>query len=394
MLCLLGSRAFRHSWKSPVIRGLISQLSINAGSRFLEVPFQDNSAVKALGGRWDGEAKKWFIPDGIDEKAFNRWRKIYLQVPFEKKDQVKKLGASWDRVEGKWFITGGQDTKPFLEWMDESDIKNISNENQNQEKTAWTKANNNNNINNDNMVKTGDSASASPAAGYSQQSITTPTATAVAAVAAAKSSARKDTVLIVDCDTNGLPTGIRGNIYPPYTTLRSYDTARIVQLSYALCNRLDYKSLTRGSFIIRSDGFPIENTQFHGISQQTSLTRGVAAKSFMEAVLQTNVIVAHNADFVINIIKSEFFRHALLDDLAVLDSKKEFCSMLGTRDFMKLKDKQGNPKAVSLKELVLHALDEDLPQMHNSEVDVQYLRRALQKLAQDKSFEIGELGEQ
>jgi len=40
---------------------------------FLEVQFKDKDQAKALGARWDGTAKKWYVPDGKELAPFNAW---------------------------------------------------------------------------------------------------------------------------------------------------------------------------------------------------------------------------------------------------------------------------------------------------------------------------------
>jgi hypothetical protein len=40
---------------------------------YLEVPFPDNPAVKALGARFDPACKKWYVPDHLDPASFDRW---------------------------------------------------------------------------------------------------------------------------------------------------------------------------------------------------------------------------------------------------------------------------------------------------------------------------------
>lgn len=41
--------------------------------RFLEVPYEERGAAKALGARWDAAAKKWFVPEGRDAEVFAHW---------------------------------------------------------------------------------------------------------------------------------------------------------------------------------------------------------------------------------------------------------------------------------------------------------------------------------
>jgi exodeoxyribonuclease VII large subunit len=40
---------------------------------FLDVPFKEKDEAKALGARWDGAAKKWYVPEGKDLAAFAAW---------------------------------------------------------------------------------------------------------------------------------------------------------------------------------------------------------------------------------------------------------------------------------------------------------------------------------
>ena len=40
---------------------------------YLTVPFKDKDAAKALGARWDGVQRQWFVPEGRDLVAFTTW---------------------------------------------------------------------------------------------------------------------------------------------------------------------------------------------------------------------------------------------------------------------------------------------------------------------------------
>jgi len=93
-------------------------------STYLDVPFSDKDAVKALGARWDGTKTAWYVPNGVDIEPFKKWingsgsktiKKITLNVPFDDKDEAKRLGARWD---GKaWYIMSNMDTSKFSRWM-------------------------------------------------------------------------------------------------------------------------------------------------------------------------------------------------------------------------------------------------------------------------------------
>ena len=52
-----------------VASGIIQAMA----NTFLDVPFKEKDEAKALGARWDGGAKKWYVPDGKDLALFAAW---------------------------------------------------------------------------------------------------------------------------------------------------------------------------------------------------------------------------------------------------------------------------------------------------------------------------------
>ena len=40
---------------------------------YLDCPFNEKDECKALGGKWDPEQKKWYVPDGISASNFQKW---------------------------------------------------------------------------------------------------------------------------------------------------------------------------------------------------------------------------------------------------------------------------------------------------------------------------------
>lgn len=41
---------------------------------YLNVPYAQKDAAKALGARWDAASKKWYVPAGVDIMLFSQWR--------------------------------------------------------------------------------------------------------------------------------------------------------------------------------------------------------------------------------------------------------------------------------------------------------------------------------
>ena len=108
---------------------------------FLNCSFEDKDECKSLGGKWDGDDKKWYITDDMDTKPFEQWmgnsedaapvlhqpdsepqsipsgERTYLDCPFEDKDECKSLGGKWDGDAKKWYVPAGEDTAPFAKWI-------------------------------------------------------------------------------------------------------------------------------------------------------------------------------------------------------------------------------------------------------------------------------------
>lgn len=53
---------------------------------YLAVPYPQKDQAKALGARWDGVVKSWYVPEGIDPQLFLRW------------EPVKKKAVSRDKL--------------------------------------------------------------------------------------------------------------------------------------------------------------------------------------------------------------------------------------------------------------------------------------------------------
>lgn len=58
---------------------------------FLVVPYRERESAKALGARWDPEAKKWYVPEGRDLVAFRAWLSEDAQV-HERRLPLKMVG--------------------------------------------------------------------------------------------------------------------------------------------------------------------------------------------------------------------------------------------------------------------------------------------------------------
>jgi DNA polymerase III epsilon subunit-like protein len=190
--------------------------------------------------------------------------------------------------------------------------------------------------------------------------------------------------LIIDVETTGLP--IRGNLpygeNPPYTKLDLYKDARIVQISIMLCNE-NFEQIELHDFIVRTNGFKIGNSEFHGITDDISASKGIPfsdISSILSTYLkQVSHIIAHNANFDISIIKSELFRLDMQHIIDEIDLKHILCTMKHTKNIVKARNKYGI-KEPSLAELYSFVTKTSLNNAHNSKYDVINLHHAIKLL--------------
>ena len=104
---------------------------------YLNCPFDDKDECKSLGGRWDSDVRKWYITDEMASEPFAQWmegadvspdaskpqaepdegEKTYLNCPFDDKEACKALGGRWDGDAKKWYVPAGKDTAPFSKWL-------------------------------------------------------------------------------------------------------------------------------------------------------------------------------------------------------------------------------------------------------------------------------------
>jgi DNA polymerase-3 subunit alpha len=195
--------------------------------------------------------------------------------------------------------------------------------------------------------------------------------------------------LIIDTETNGLPdcTGLRWGEYPVYNDLSKYNAARIVQFTFMVCGT-HFEEKELHDYIIRRDGFSIENQQFHGITNEISDNNGI---SFVEAanIFSTNLskvshIVAHNIAFDINVIKSELYRHNLHHIIEEMDKKKLLCTMKHTKPILRIINQYGNFKNPSLAELYQYNFLSPIENAHNSKYDVINLHKIVKNMYDKK----------
>ena len=138
-------------------------------------------------------------------------------------------------------------------------------------------------------------------------------------------------VFVFDLETTGLPPRPSDyrRYYDPFTETHRYDSARVVEMAYVI-----YESDTMiqsSSWLVQPDGFLIENSHIHGITQDVAERNGVTFPDLIKLLRNTmdhcDRIVAHNLDFDMNVLAAELVRYNARDLAENLFAKEKLCTM-------------------------------------------------------------------
>ena len=203
------------------------------------------------------------------------------------------------------------------------------------------------------------------------------------------------TIVFFDIETTGLPAkGLKFGSFWDFKELSKYESCRVVQISALTCKRSTLEVIETHDLVVRADNFLIPNHEFHGITLERSMKEGIPFQDAATRILgplfkQADAIVAHNAAFDTNVLKSELFRYGLVDCLGTMERKPVICSMLQTQSIVKAPSKH-NPRIVkppSLKELYQFATGKsEMANAHNSLYDVINLHEAVKALVANNKF--------
>jgi len=205
-------------------------------------------------------------------------------------------------------------------------------------------------------------------------------------------------IIVVDTETTGLPNTKMIN----EKTLHLWPY--IVQFSYIVYNNETNTLLKTVDHIIKvPDSVVIseENSNIHGITDLISKTKGTnisnVLNEFMEDYNNSNIVVAHNMEFDLNIIKVELMRQIYNNNHSTIEkenytqnlnclksSNKLCCTMQESIDICNIKaiSKAGKEyiKFPSLSELHNHLFNIVPKNLHNSLNDVLICLRCFYKL--------------
>lgn len=180
------------------------------------------------------------------------------------------------------------------------------------------------------------------------------------------------TYLFFDTETSGLPNSYR---LPYHKDLENWP--RLVTISWILTAQ-DGTEYARGNHIVKPNGFKIQASHIHGITQEKAESEGKDLKTVLMWFLQDyqqfddTVLVAHNMNFDFNVLFSELMRTfpehkwtSLVPNICTMESLTEFCGIESSYGF----------KWPKLEELHYILFQKGFDNAHNSMADTEALKR-------------------
>jgi len=170
--------------------------------------------------------------------------------------------------------------------------------------------------------------------------------------------------LVFDTETTGIPRRRHG-VYDPQTAA-DFDGARLVSISWKLADSAPK------TFVVRPEGFEIPEfiSRIHGITHKFATENGHSLadvlRDFLADVQAATVLVAHNIDFDLAIVRSELYRVLPGTAHLNLSTCANFCTMLRGQEILRL------PKWPKLHELyrLLTGTDPEFDRLHRAEYDI------------------------
>ena len=187
-----------------------------------------------------------------------------------------------------------------------------------------------------------------------------------------------------DLETTGLPTTINFNTYYDPSITKYYNSSRVVQMALIVYEvipdekqQIEYKMISEHDYIIKPDGFTINNDHIHHITNELANFAGIP---FADAIgllkadfLKCDWYIAHNIIFDKNVLLSELHRYQITDLIAKMKSSNIFCTSRDCRAVTQLKYKTGSFKQPKLIELHKFLFETDPGELHNALADTRVL---------------------
>lgn len=175
--------------------------------------------------------------------------------------------------------------------------------------------------------------------------------------------------LFLDLETTGLP--LERNVH--YSVYDNFP--HIVQLGYEYYVGKELKEKRKE--LISCERIDAGAFRVHGITAEMSQQEGRNGKEVLgeiyEIIKETDVVIAHNIEFDMNILYANFVRNDF--DTKCIDNVSTYCTMLKGTNICKLPGRFDDYKYPKLTELYKELFNKEVKEKHDALYDVKLMRR-------------------
>lgn len=186
-------------------------------------------------------------------------------------------------------------------------------------------------------------------------------------------------IMFFDTETNGLPRSF------DVDNLRPGNWPSMVQVAWIIVNE-DGKEIEKRELLMKLPEGEIENPRavaVHGKTTELIKEKGIeieeVLKEFRDALSRSTVVVAHNINFDLGIIYSNFKNQLGVDLRNDFLGKKLICTKESSTDYCKIPSSRGY-KWPSLSELHNHLFGKDFENAHDAMGDVVAMKNCYYEL--------------
>tara|TARA_B110000037_G_C17085172_1_gene491692 strand:- start:1233 stop:1823 length:591 start_codon:yes stop_codon:yes gene_type:complete len=190
-------------------------------------------------------------------------------------------------------------------------------------------------------------------------------------------------ILFIDLETSGLPERLGFDKYYSPTKTSKYNKCRIIEIAYIIHSVVDNCVIKEYSKLIIPDKFIINNSRFHGITNEMCEKDGITMNEmldiFTDDIKKYNVgnIVSHNIKFDFNILLSEMYRYNYNELYNKCSSYNIECTMKKGKYLM------NTYKYPKLTELYYYLFNKNYSQTHRALDDVKICYKCFIKISEN-----------
>jgi DNA polymerase III epsilon subunit-like protein len=148
---------------------------------------------------------------------------------------------------------------------------------------------------------------------------------------------------------------------------------RIVQISWIVYDLTKNITHSVSNHILKTN-IKITNSHIHGITNNICLEKGIcpidALNFFIDDCNISDILVAHNINFDLTVVKAELTRYGLSSKIPFLEEMSKHCTMESSKFLVNAKFPNGGIKWPKLQDLFFKLFNYNFESAHNSLYDV------------------------